>query len=85
MINVFQNILVLTADRANHQIDESSGVQPDITLRRILLGQAVSLEQYRSLASKTSMLDAAIASGNGNAILGVSNLFNFLNNFTMKK
>ncbi|XP_033207839.1 spermatogenesis-defective protein 39 homolog [Belonocnema kinseyi] len=62
---------ILTADKAQNQIDESGGVQSDITLRRILLGQAVSLEQYRSLASKTSLIDGAIASGNGNAILGI--------------
>lgn len=43
--------------------------QPDITLRQILLGQPYSLEQYKSLASKTALLDAAISNGDGNAIL----------------
>lgn len=43
--------------------------QPDITLRQILLGQPYSLEQYKSLASKTALLDAAILNGDGNAIL----------------
>ena len=50
-------------------LPETSGVQPDITLRKILLGQPYSLEQYKSLASKTALLDAAIISGDGNAIL----------------
>jgi len=43
--------------------------QPDITLRKILLGQPFSLEHYKSIASKTALLDAAISSGDGNAIL----------------
>ncbi|XP_046829294.1 spermatogenesis-defective protein 39 homolog [Vespa crabro] len=43
--------------------------QPDVTLRRILMGQSYSLEQYKSLASKTALLDSAVKSGNGNAIL----------------
>lgn len=42
---------------------------PDITLRRILLGQPFTLENYKSFKNKTALLDAAIASGNGNAIL----------------
>ncbi|KYQ46906.1 VPS33B-interacting protein [Trachymyrmex zeteki] len=44
-------------------------VQPDITLREILLGQSYSLERYKSLASKTALLDAAISNGDGNSIL----------------
>ncbi|KAL0101100.1 hypothetical protein PUN28_018747 [Cardiocondyla obscurior] len=44
-------------------------VQPNATLRQILLGQPYSLEQYKSLASKTSLLDGAILNGDGNAIL----------------
>jgi len=43
--------------------------QPDITLRKILLCQPFSLEHYKSIASKTALLDAAISSGDGNAIL----------------
>ena len=57
---------------------ETTGLQPDITLRKILLGQPYSLEQYKSLVSKTTLLDAAIISGDGNAILIV--IFGF-NNF----
>ncbi|XP_018046229.1 PREDICTED: spermatogenesis-defective protein 39 homolog isoform X4 [Atta colombica] len=41
----------------------------DITLREILLGQSYSLERYKSLASKTALLDAAILNGDGNSIL----------------
>ncbi|XP_071647424.1 spermatogenesis-defective protein 39 homolog [Temnothorax longispinosus] len=48
---------------------ELAVVQPDITLRQILLGQSYSLERYKSLASKTALLDAAILNGDGNAIL----------------
>jgi len=44
-------------------------VQSDITLRQILLSQPYSLEQYRSLASKTTLLDASISNGDGSAIL----------------
>lgn len=67
----FFNFTVLTADKAQQQNDEYNGIHQEITLKKILQGQVVSLESYKSLASKTSLLDAAIASGNGNAILGV--------------
>ncbi|KAK9307964.1 hypothetical protein QLX08_001874 [Tetragonisca angustula] len=59
---------ILAMDKLKN-LPETSGVQPDITLRKILLGQPYSLEQYKSLASKTALLDAAIISGDGNAIL----------------
>lgn len=49
--------------------EETPVVDPVITLRRILLGQPFSLEKYKSLADKTSLLDAAIIAGNGDAIL----------------
>ncbi|XP_051162762.1 spermatogenesis-defective protein 39 homolog [Leptopilina boulardi] len=62
---------ILTADKAQQQNDEVNGIHQEITLKKILQGQVVSLESYKSLASKTSLLDAAIASGNGNAILGI--------------
>lgn len=42
------------------------------TVAKILLGYPYSLELYRSLKSKTELLDAAIAVGDGNAILAVS-------------
>lgn len=48
---------------------EIAVTQPDITLRQILLSQPYSLEQYKSLASKTTLLDTAISNGDGNAIL----------------
>ncbi|XP_012535647.1 spermatogenesis-defective protein 39 homolog [Monomorium pharaonis] len=48
---------------------ETAVVQPNITLRQILLGQPYSLEGYKSLASKTALLDVAISNGDGNAIL----------------
>ncbi|KAF3425337.1 hypothetical protein E2986_03858 [Frieseomelitta varia] len=60
---------ILAMDKLKNLHPETSGVQPDITLRKILLGQPYSLEQYKSLASKTALLDAAIISGDGNAIL----------------
>ncbi|XP_043288486.1 spermatogenesis-defective protein 39 homolog [Venturia canescens] len=60
--------IILTADKI-FLPEEPSVVQPDITLRRILLGQPFSLEKYKSLVSKTALLDAALASGDGNAIL----------------
>jgi len=44
-------------------------VQSDITLRQILLSQPYSLEQYKSLASKTTLLDDSISNGDGSAIL----------------
>lgn len=62
---------VLEADKLQYIPDDSSSMQPDLTLKKILMGQAHSLESYKSLASKTALLDAAIKSGNGNAILGV--------------
>ncbi|XP_053972890.1 spermatogenesis-defective protein 39 homolog isoform X2 [Hylaeus volcanicus] len=56
-------------DKLQNLQSETTGMQSDITLRKILLGQPYSLEQYKSLASKTGLLDAAITSGDGNAIL----------------
>jgi len=41
------------------------------TVTKILLGHPYSLELYRSLKSKTELLDAAIAIGDGNAMLAV--------------
>jgi hypothetical protein len=63
--------IVLKADTLQYIPDDSFNVHPDETLKKILLGQPYSLEQYKSLSSKTALIDAAIKSGNGNAILGV--------------
>lgn len=63
---------VIEADKLQFKPDESGNMKPETTLKKILTGQAYSFEQYKSLASKTALLDAAIRSGNGNAILGVS-------------
>lgn len=41
------------------------------TITKILLGHPYSLELYRSFKSKTELLDAAVAMGDGNAILAV--------------
>jgi hypothetical protein len=41
------------------------------TVTKILLGHPYSLELYRSLKSKTELLDAAITVGDGNAMLAV--------------
>ncbi|KZC13424.1 PREDICTED: spermatogenesis-defective protein 39 homolog [Dufourea novaeangliae] len=60
---------ILATDKLQKLQSETSIQQPDITLRKILLGQPYSLEHYKSLASKTALLDAAIISGDGNAIL----------------
>ncbi|XP_024938760.1 spermatogenesis-defective protein 39 homolog isoform X2 [Cephus cinctus] len=53
---------ILEADKMQNLPEGQSVTQPDITLRRILLGQPFSLEKYKSLASKTALLDAAIES-----------------------
>ncbi|KAG5338991.1 SPE39 protein, partial [Acromyrmex charruanus] len=55
--------------KIGHKYLEIDVAQPDITLREILLGQSYSLERYKSLASKTALLDAAILNGDGNSIL----------------
>nr|XP_034174101.1 spermatogenesis-defective protein 39 homolog isoform X2 [Osmia lignaria] len=60
---------ILALDKLQNLQPEPTAVQPDITLRKILLGQSYSLEPYKSIASKTALLDAAIISGDGNAIL----------------
>ncbi|XP_012263968.2 spermatogenesis-defective protein 39 homolog [Athalia rosae] len=60
---------ILAADNLQNTHEEKPIVQPEITLRRILLGQPFMLEQYKSLACKSELLDAAINSGDGNAIL----------------
>ncbi|XP_076763004.1 spermatogenesis-defective protein 39 homolog isoform X2 [Xylocopa sonorina] len=60
---------ILAMDKVQNIHLETASIQPDVTLRKILLGQPYSLEQYKSLASKTALLDAAIINGNGNAIL----------------
>ncbi|CAD6202027.1 GSCOCG00002908001-RA-CDS, partial [Cotesia congregata] len=59
----------LTAENRHLLPDKSNIVNPSVTVRRILLGQSYSLENYKSLSNKTSLLDTAIASGNGNAVL----------------
>ncbi|XP_076172392.1 spermatogenesis-defective protein 39 homolog isoform X2 [Ptiloglossa arizonensis] len=56
-------------DKLQNIQTEATGIHPEITLRKILLGQPYSLEQYKSFVSKTALLDAAIISGDGNAIL----------------
>ncbi|KOX71731.1 Spermatogenesis-defective protein 39 like protein [Melipona quadrifasciata] len=66
---ISEKTLDCTMDKLKNLHPETSSVQPDITLRKILLGQPYSLEQYKSLASKIALLDAAIISGDGNAIL----------------
>ncbi|XP_043251446.1 spermatogenesis-defective protein 39 homolog isoform X2 [Colletes gigas] len=60
---------ILATDKLQNLQSEAASIQPDITLSKILLGQPYSLEQYKSLVSKTTLLDAAIISGDGNAIL----------------
>ncbi|XP_069685385.1 spermatogenesis-defective protein 39 homolog isoform X2 [Periplaneta americana] len=52
---------------------ESRWVPPPVkeTVTKILLGHPYSLELYRTLESKTQLLDAAISMGDGNAILAV--------------
>ncbi|XP_029158814.1 spermatogenesis-defective protein 39 homolog [Nylanderia fulva] len=62
-------LCILAADKSLDVNTETTIEQPDITLRKILLGRPYSLEQYKSLASKTALLDAAISSGDGNAVL----------------
>jgi len=71
-----QNLSVLAADNLEDVNTESAIEQPDITLRKILLGRPYSLEQYKSFASKTTLLDAAILSGDGNAVLIVYFIYN---------
>ncbi|XP_011310891.1 spermatogenesis-defective protein 39 homolog [Fopius arisanus] len=62
---------ILKADNGFSEVlpEETPAVDPTKTLRRVLLGQPFSLEEYKSLVDKKSLLDAAIASGNGDAIL----------------
>ncbi|XP_076620982.1 spermatogenesis-defective protein 39 homolog [Colletes latitarsis] len=60
---------ILATDKLQNLQSEATSIQPDITLSKILLGQPYSLEQYKSLVSKTALLDAAMISGDGNAIL----------------
>ncbi|XP_052867357.1 vacuolar protein sorting-associated protein 16B [Anopheles cruzii] len=43
----------------------------DSVLRKLILGQPCSLEMFRSMCEKEQLLDQAIASGSGNAILRV--------------
>ncbi|KAG8034936.1 hypothetical protein G9C98_008012 [Cotesia typhae] len=60
---------ILNADNRHLLPDKSNIVNPSVTVKRILLGQSYSLENYKSLSNKTSLLDTAIANGNGNAVL----------------
>lgn len=73
---MIQILSVLAADKLQN-INTETVEQPDITLKKILLGRPYILEQYKSLASKTALLDAAILSGDGNAVLIVY-IFNIL-------
>lgn len=43
----------------------------EVTINKMLLGKKCSLESYKSLSDKIELLDEAIRSGNGDAILGV--------------
>ncbi|XP_008554787.1 spermatogenesis-defective protein 39 homolog [Microplitis demolitor] len=63
---------ILNADNRHLISDNKLNVNPSVTVRRILLGQTYSLENYKSLSNKTALLDAAIASGSGNVILIVT-------------
>ncbi|KAJ8686669.1 hypothetical protein QAD02_022463 [Eretmocerus hayati] len=71
---ISDNVLckVLEADKIQFIPDESLNTQPDVMLKRILTNQSYSFENYKSFISKTTLLDAAINSGNGNAILGIT-------------
>ncbi|XP_012284580.1 spermatogenesis-defective protein 39 homolog [Orussus abietinus] len=60
---------IIAADKTKILPEGHAIIPIDVTLRKILLGQQYSLECYKSLSSKTALLDAAIASGDGNAIL----------------
>ncbi|EZA61897.1 hypothetical protein DMN91_006122 [Ooceraea biroi] len=60
---------ILAADKLQNVRPEIDVAPPEITLRKILLGQPYSLVEYKSIASKTALLDAAISGGDGNAIL----------------
>ncbi|XP_034947529.1 spermatogenesis-defective protein 39 homolog [Chelonus insularis] len=59
---------ILEADKIYLPKEETT-IHPSTTLKKILLGQPFSLEKYKSLSHKTALLDAAIQSSNGNAIL----------------
>ncbi|XP_055679474.1 vacuolar protein sorting-associated protein 16B isoform X1 [Lutzomyia longipalpis] len=51
--------------------EERTPPPASVIVARLLIGRQVNLEAYRSLVQKTELLDEAIASGNGNAILHV--------------
>ncbi|KAL7289598.1 hypothetical protein TKK_0016455 [Trichogramma kaykai] len=63
---------ILEADKIQCKPDESYTIQPETTLRKILIGESYSLESYKSYASKIALLDTAIKTGNGDAILGIT-------------
>lgn len=49
-------------------------LHPKETVKNIFFGQPYSLELYKSFTDKTALIDEALALGDGNAILAVSNL-----------
>lgn len=56
--------------RREHQ-EKIHPALPNVTISKIISGKPCSLEVYRSLKDKTDLLDEAIFSKNGNAILQV--------------
>ncbi|KAI4492164.1 hypothetical protein M0802_009970 [Mischocyttarus mexicanus] len=59
---VTKYIAFLALDKIENINEESNNIciEPDVTLRKILMGQSYSLEPYKSLASKTALLNSAI-------------------------
>jgi hypothetical protein len=53
------------------QLLEINYAPVSLTISKLLMGKSVSLHIYRSLKDKEALLDEAIASGNGDAILQV--------------
>lgn len=46
--------------------------EPSVTVRRLICGEPVSFDLYRSKEDKMDLLDAAVDSLDGNAIIAVS-------------
>ncbi|CAH0721259.1 unnamed protein product, partial [Brenthis ino] len=65
------DLIVLAQSGKDLKDKQDSGPTIAITLKRLILGRSFSLQIHRSLKSKTELLDAAIAIGDGNAILTV--------------
>lgn len=69
---IYSLFAVFERDKIYKQSEEIPSENPEKTLLKMIYNTPYTLEHYKSLKSKTALLDQSIESGDGNAILCVS-------------